>query len=125
MSFAWTAIGVGDKFTSGHYNEVQNAVDSLTTDLGIAAYGWVIFPVATGTKIFDMDDTQELRDALDYVYDNNTCVSNNADKDTTVDNDQHLGYYTDKDTTVDNDQHLTYNSGTNSPVNSGRNTGVK
>jgi hypothetical protein len=109
MAFAWTAVSVGDKFTSGHYNEVQDAVDTLTTALGIAAYAWAIFPVSTGTKIFDLDDTSELRDALDYVYDNNVCVSDNADKDTTV----------------DNDQHSTYNSGTNSPVNSSANSTPK
>lgn len=109
MSFVWTAIAVGDKFTSGHYNEIQNAADTLAGDLGIAEYGWVIFPVATGTKIFDLDDTTELRDALDYIHDNNTCVSNNANADTTV----------------DNDQHATYNGTANSPVNAGQNTGVK
>jgi hypothetical protein len=125
MAFAWTAVAVGSIFTAAHYNQVKTNTDTLCSNLGIANYGWTLFPVSTGTDRFDYNDTAELRLALDYVKDNNICVSNNADKDTTVDSDQHTGYYTDKDTTVDSDQHTSYNSGTNSPVNSGQNTGVK
>lgn len=109
MAFAWTAIAVGDKFTAAHYNEIKTNTDHLTTQLSIAAYSWVIFPVTQYTSKFNYNDTDELRDALDYVYDNNTCVSNNANADTTV----------------DNDQHATYNGSANSPVNAGQNTGVK
>lgn len=124
MAFAWTAVAVGTIFTAAHYNQVKTNTDTLCGNLGIANYGWTLFPVSTGSDRFDYNDTAELRLALDYVKDNNICVSNNADKDTTVDSDQHTGYNTDKDTTVDSDQHNTYNSGTNSPVNSGQNTGV-
>lgn len=124
MAFAWTAVAVGTIFTAAHYNQVKTNTDTLCGNLGIANYGWTLFPVSTGSDRFDYNDTAELRLALDYVKDNNICVSNNADKDTTVDSDQHTGYNTNKDTTVDSDQHNTYNSGTNSPVNSGQNTGV-
>jgi len=109
MAFVWTAISIGDKFTAAHYNQIQTNTDQLASDLGIAEYAWTIFPVTAETKIFDLDDTEELRDALDYIFDNNTCVSNNANADTAV----------------DNDQHATYNGSANSPVNSSQNTGVK
>jgi len=110
MSFSWTSVSVGDKFTAAHYNEVKTNIDHLTTQLSISAYSFAHFPVVADTTKFDLADTSELRTALDYVYDNNICVAYNADKDTTVDSDQHATYNADKDTTVDNDQHATYNA---------------
>jgi hypothetical protein len=126
MAFAWTAVAVDTIFTAAHYNQVKTNTDTLCGELGIANYTWTLFPVSAGSDRFDYNDTKQLRDAIDYVFDNNSCSSDNltnwttvdpiqcvvfdANVDDAVDNDQHNTYNADKDTTVDNDQHTTYNA---------------
>jgi hypothetical protein len=141
MAFTWNSVSAGTVIKAADINQVKTNVDTLTTNLGIAAYSWSELAVSQGDE-----DTaaqiSELQDALDYVDTNNVCNSdnstqygtNNADKDGTidgtfngaVDGTEHntdnavkdltaqVTYYT----AVDSDQHYSYCGGWNQSYNS-------
>lgn len=80
MSFSWSTVNQYDKMVIAPFNEVRTNTNTLCSNLGISAYSWSHLPVAQLTLI-EYEDLMELRNALDYVHNNNTCTSNNAAAD--------------------------------------------
>jgi len=109
MAFSWTTIDDGTIITSAQWDEIKTNVDTLTSNLGIAAYTWSELPVTADVNTPDIPDLQELRNALDYVNDNNTCSSYNAALDSTVNSG--------RDISVNNSVYSSRDSSENSTVN--------
>ena len=81
MAFAWTSVNDGTKVTAAHWNEVKTNVDTIISNLGISAYSWSELPVTQGVSKFEPAEVSDLRAALDYAHDNNTCSAENATYD--------------------------------------------
>lgn len=81
MAFSWISVTGGTEITSAQWNEVKTNTDTLISNLGIAAYSWSEMPVTQNVSKPDVADTQELRNALNYAHNNNTCSSENATYD--------------------------------------------
>lgn len=123
MAFSWISVSVGTIAAASHVNEVKTNTDTLATNLGIANYGWVEMPVVSG-DFMEQVQIQELQDALDYIDTNNTCSSENASKDTTVDSGDDVSVDAGDDTTVDSGENGTYDSDQNLTINTDQNTSV-
>jgi len=123
MAFSWTPVTDGDLIQGDHYNEVKNNIDNLISRLGIAAYSWNRFPKSSGDKIDDQD-TQELRDAADYVYDNNVCSSDNSTYYSSVDNSDLSGDLSTNNSGFHGTNYVTVDSGQKSGVDGAYNSGV-
>jgi len=106
MAFGWTGITEGvTKAVVLHMNEVQTNVNTLSDALGIARYGWAHHPLAA-TTIAQYVHIIELRDAADYVHDNNSCamenVSNYVPNNSTNNSSYNSTYFADYADFVDN-----------------------
>ena len=109
MAFAWTSVNDGSKITAAHWNEVKTNVDTIISNLGISAYSWSELPVSQSDDKVQSADLSELRAALDYAHDNNTCSAENSSEDssdnaleyTTDDGDHDGTFNTTYDTTVE------------------------
>ena len=76
MSFVWTTITAGvTEAQAAHMNQIKSNVDILATNLGIALYGWVNYPISIDTIIRATPHVSELRSGLDYIHNNNFCSS--------------------------------------------------
>jgi|WetSurSiteA1Bulk_404760.scaffolds.fasta_scaffold00566_8 hypothetical protein len=86
---SWTALTAGVTIIlAAHWNEVKDAVDHMqetlvTNGCSLSAYSWSSIPVSVGDIIYKAD-VDEYRAGIDYVYDANTCSSNNGTKNNTV-----------------------------------------
>lgn len=79
MSFSWTSITPGTTIqTAAIWNELKTAVDHCTGQLSIGSYSFTHWNVTQFTDVITKEDMDEIRDAIDYVYDSNTCVAYNS-----------------------------------------------
>jgi hypothetical protein len=115
MSFSWTSVSAGTKIIPTHFNEAKTNTDTLCANLGISNYSWSELPVATAGKI-EYDDLVELRNALDYVHDNNVCSSHFTTHNSTNRSGPHYSSYQNN---VDTGHHGTHNSSYNNNVDTG------
>jgi hypothetical protein len=78
MAFTWKSVE-REKTPArfDQFNEIVQNSETLMTNLGISAYQWEVMPVSAGEHI-TYNQLQELRDALDYVDNWNTCYAQNA-----------------------------------------------
>lgn len=126
MAFSWISVIGGTEITSDQWNEVKTNTDILISNLGVAAYSWSEMPVTQNVSKPDVADTQELRNALDYTHNNNTCSAENAIYDSgnngvensAVNNPHHTALHSGDDSNVldtvqtqyDNNEHYLYDS---------------
>lgn len=130
MAFSWSNLGT--LVEAYDLNEIKNNVDIKADEMGIDRYDWKENPVFI-SDVVKVSETKEMRDAVDYLDDNNVCSTyysanyetDNNDHNDVVDNDQDTGYYSDEDAGIDNDKNTGYysveNSGKYSDVCSGHN----
>lgn len=132
MAFSWRAVTQGQtEIIKKDFTNVKGACDIIADKIGISRYTWTVFPISDRDKM-RFSQLQELRDALDYLDDNNTCSSENAsdntsddgDDNTTVDSGENATDNADHDSTVDSNEHGTDNPGYDSTVDNNENTGV-
>lgn len=99
MSFVWTEnITPTANMMASNLNEVQDNIDTIYAALGItrtgcgSGAGWTEFPIAGGlvTDILSAQP-QQLRDAIDYAYDNKCPAYDNGYQDG-VDTTEETGY---------------------------------
>jgi len=111
MGFTWTTISVGELVKASHLNEIYDAVNTVTSALGVA-----------------------MRDAIDYAYDNNQCSAHNSGYDVTIDANDYVtvdsvdygaddssadnGYDSNYDSTIDSTDRVTYYSDNDAGVDS-------
>jgi len=131
MGFTWTTINVGELVKASHLNEIYDAVNTVTSALGVATFTWQIFPTSPGqTVTWEVFD--ELRDAIDYAYDNNQCSTIDANDYVTVDSVDYgsddgaadSGYDSNFDGTIDGTDRTSYYSDNDSGVDSTYNSDV-
>jgi len=131
MGFAWTTINVGELVKASHLNEIYDAVNTVTSALGVATFTWQIFPTSVGQTV-SWEVFDELRGAIDYAYDNNQCSAHNTGYDVTVDANDYVtvdsvdygtddgaadsGYDSNYDGTIDGTDQATYYSDNDSTV---------
>jgi len=84
MAFSWTTVNDGTVITAAQWNEVKTNADTVISNLGIAPYGWSELPVTQEVDKFEPAEVTDLRDALDYAHDNNTCSAENVAFDSGV-----------------------------------------
>ena len=124
MAFSWIPVSAGVTIeTAAQLNEVKTNTDTLTTNLGVAAYSWSEMPVQAD-EFAKQVQIQELQDALDYVDSVNICSSENTTYYNTVDASQDTSIDSARNITVDNDQHATYDATQNNSILSDQNTTV-
>jgi len=125
MAFSWTTVNDGTVISGAQWNEVKTNADTVISNLGIAAYSWSELPVTQGVSKFEPAEVSDLRAALDYAHDNNTCSAENASHNTTVDATDDTSVNAVDDTTVqsvnyvgdDVGDNVTYNLGEDAVVN--------
>lgn len=131
MAFAWRPVTqLVTKSIERDFTQVKEAVDTLTSNLGVVAYSWSYFPISDKMKLQHLN---ELQDALDYTNTQNTCSSENASNngtddgadDSTVDSGQKATDNAAHDSTVDSDEHASDNADHDSTVDTDENTGVE
>jgi len=77
MSFSWITSGVGYTRRVSEISELQTNVNHLYDKLSLPHFSWVLVPPAVGT-ISQPNVIQEVRNALDYVYDHNVCTAEHS-----------------------------------------------
>lgn len=95
MPFTWTEnIDVGTKLTPAQANEIKTKTDSTATTIGISPWSWST-TVTSGIAVDKQINTNiytELRQAIDYVYDNRTCASHYSSNCPTNNSTQNSSY---------------------------------
>jgi len=140
MGFSWSTINVGELVKASHLNEIYDAVNTVTSALGVATFNWQIFPTSPGQTV-SWEVFDELRDAIDYAYDNNLCSAHNAGYDVTIDANDYVtvdsvdygsddsaadsGYDSNFDSTIDGTDRVSYYSDHDSGVDSTYNVSVR
>ena len=117
MGFTWSrTITSGTDIQDSDVNEIKNNIDTIYSELGInypgcTGAGWVELPVSANDPI-ESADFQELRDRLDYGWDNR-CPSHDAadytaynDAVQTSDNDNHDSIHHNDDNETHWEQHF-------------------
>lgn len=123
MGFGWTAISVGDVLLDDIIDQIQTNVNTVYSDLELSEYSWLELPVDAGDEIDDAD-FQEIRDAIDYADDQNSCRNhdasyNAADNATAKSGDDATAY-----TGVDNPHNSTVYGSQDNGYDSSYNNGV-
>jgi hypothetical protein len=92
MAFSWTTVNDGTIISGAQWNEVQTNADTLISNLGLAPYGWSELPVTQGVSKFEPAEVTDLRAALDYAHDNNTCSAENETHDSSINSGENTVY---------------------------------
>ena len=83
MSFSWTPITSGvTKTLPDHLNELRANTNILASKLNIPNYSWSKLPVSSN-QIIEYDAMIEIRNALDYIDNNNVCTTHNSTQNST------------------------------------------
>jgi hypothetical protein len=77
MSFVWSNVSSGTIEVTTHVNEAKDNIDTLADNLGVSQYLWSEMPV-NQDEFVGQPQIQELQDATDYIDTLNTCSSENA-----------------------------------------------
>lgn len=148
MGFDWTAITQNVTIIlAAHQNEIRTNINTVYDDLELDHYAWVYLPVDIGEEIDDAD-FQEMRDAIDFADEQNTCRNHDVAYDlddnaiaetgddgivhTGADSNYNPGYDgtnnpgvdTDYDSSVDGTNRVGVDTGHDSTVYSGEDSGV-
>lgn len=107
MAFSWRPATQNSIIKRTHFNEIQEAADVLAANLGIAAYTWTKFPISPDENITGgyppQSQLEELRGALDYIHDNNSCATDYSNNNSSHNNDHDTSVWPDHDSSHLND----------------------
>lgn len=123
MGFDWTAIIIGTIGYAAHMNQMKTNIDVVYVDLELDLYAWSEMPVSIGSFLDDAD-FQELRDAIDFAKDQNTCRNHDADYDLADNATAKVGVDTTAYTGADSPHRATVYSNQDSGYDSTYNYGV-
>ena len=123
MAFVWTTVSAGKIAVTTHVNEAKDNTDTLADNLGVGHYGWTEMPVVLDEEV-GQPQIQELQDATDYIDNLNTCSSENAGYDGTVDTGDDSTVNGTADTSIDNLADTTVDNSQNVGVDAAQNTGI-
>ncbi len=126
MAFVWVQnISIGAAAMAAGPNEIQTNIDTIYTALAItrggcgAGAGWTEFPIAGGLVTDKLSaQAQQLRDAIDFAYENMCPAYNNAYQDG-VDTTEDSGYQNAFKSGYDGSNRPGYASGDDGTYNSG------
>lgn len=98
MSFVWTEdISLKVRQFAANMNEAQDNIDTLYAALVLtrpgcgAGAGWTVFPITDGVDHILTTQPQQLRDAIDYAYEN-MCLAFDGIYQDGVDTTEETGY---------------------------------
>lgn len=104
MAFTWTTLD--GAVAAAHHQEIKTNINAVSSALSIADYAWTYSPgsgdIVAGAHI------NELRDAADYLDDNNVCSAYNSGDDGTV--------YSGRNSSYDSGDDVSANSSADSDV---------
>jgi hypothetical protein len=131
MAFVWTSVSAGKVAETTHVNEVKNNIDTLADNLSAAQYSWTEMPVSQDEEI-GQPQIQELQDATDYIDTVNTCSSENAGYDSsievgdnsTVDAVDDASAFSGEDTSVDATQYITADADNDTGIDATQNNTI-
>jgi len=103
MGFNWTNIDSNIIITSDQYIEMKDACDTTATEIGISKYSWTSNSNIFRGNLITANSFNEMRDAVDYLDNNNYCGSHN--------NDRNTGHYNGEYATHNNSDYGTHKSG--------------
>ena len=123
MAYSWTnTIVAGNDATAAAANEIKTNIDTELTARD-QSQSWTYLPVLSGNDIRAVD-INELREAADLAYDNNSCVADHGTTDNTADGTNNTGVDSGHDTSVDAIDDSSIDSGDDVTVDTGDDIGV-
>jgi len=123
MAFVWTPVSAGKVAVTTHVNEAKTNVDTLVDNLGVSQYSWTEMPVVLDEQV-GQPQIQELQDATDYIDSVNTCSSENAGFDSTVESADDSTVNSTADSSIDNLANISVDLTQNIGVDAGQDTGI-
>jgi len=110
MAFTWNIIDLTEDISIDDYQEIKDNIDTVAGKLPTnpGNYSWIYNPSQEDEILYEY--TQELRDAADWLDDNNVCNNYNSDYDSGVDGAHDYGVDSGQYSGRDSSQHGTVNS---------------
>ena len=123
MAFVWTPVSAGKVAITTHVNEAKDNVDTLADNLGVSQYSWSEMPVAADEQEGQVQ-IQELQDSTDYIDSVNTCSSENAGHDNTIETGDDSTVHGTADASADTGENTSAETSQNSGVDAAQDTGI-